>query len=268
MRSIQAVQELTEKIAFYKRQGLAIGLVPTMGYLHSGHLSLVEACKKSCDVCIVSIYVNPSQFNQVSDFDSYPKDVERDFRLLKSIGCDLVWVPEVKDVESIPLNLIYDVENLDVDLEGKYRKGHFKGVLEVVYRLFKAVKPDKAYFGEKDFQQFKIIELMVKKNALPIEVIPSPTMREQDGLAMSSRNVRLSDEQRALAPQLYKTMSSVVKNAKLENVPRLIEQAREALNHKGFSVEYLDIYSFDSQNSRLFAAVKLGEVRLIDNISL
>ena len=268
MNKVTTVQELTKSVAKYKKQGLKVGLVPTMGFLHSGHLSLVKKCKEECDVCVVSIYVNPSQFNESSDFESYPKDLNRDCDLLESVGCDLVWIPEVKEVETIPLDLVYDVQNLDKDLEGKHRKGHFKGVLEVVYRLFKGVHPHASYFGEKDYQQYRVIDSMVKSNALPIDVISVPTMREQDGLAMSSRNVRISKEQRSLAPVLFQTMTKVAEGARSGDVYSLLKDAKISLTDKGFEVEYLDVYSFDAKQERLFAAVKLGEVRLIDNISM
>ncbi len=183
---VSELKELQELILAYRLSGKNIGFCPTMGFLHDGHLSLVNDCKKECDIAVASIYVNPSQFNEQSDFEAYPKDVPRDIALLESVACDVLWLPKQDTIESIPLNLIYELNGLDLVMEGKHRPGHFKGVIEVVYRLFQAVKPDKAFFGEKDFQQYSIIQKMVENNNLPIEVISKPTVRESDGLAMSS----------------------------------------------------------------------------------
>jgi pantoate--beta-alanine ligase len=266
MNRVVVVRELKDKIAEYKQKGLKVGLVPTMGFLHNGHLSLIKECKKECDVCVVSVYVNPSQFNEAADFESYPKDLARDIQLLKSVDCDLVWVPKVSDVESIPLDLNYELNGTDLVLEGEFREGHFKGVIEVVYRLFKAILPDVAYFGEKDYQQFKVIEKMSRNNELDINLVARPTIRESDGLAMSSRNVRLSELHRGVAPELYKSMTDV--NQGEDNLDIKLNQAKENLLGLGFDVEYLDVHSFSKNQKRLFAAVNLGGVRLIDNVTI
>ncbi|MFT6717021.1 MAG: pantoate--beta-alanine ligase [Saprospiraceae bacterium] len=263
MHKVVSIQELNDRVSAYKRKDLKVGLVPTMGFLHSGHLSLIESCKKECDVCVVSVYVNPSQFNESLDFESYPKDLERDLKLLKSVNCDLVWVPEQVDVESIPLDLNYELSGADKGLEGEYREGHFKGVIEIVYRLFKAVLPHVAYFGEKDYQQFKVIETMAKNNDLAIKVLARPTVRENDGLAMSSRNVRLSTKDRKVAPVLHAVLTSL---SSIENSD--INDAKKLLVKKGFEVEYLTQYEFSEGGKRIFGAVKLGGVRLIDNVPL
>ncbi|MFT6747720.1 MAG: pantoate--beta-alanine ligase [Glaciecola sp.] len=263
MKIIQTSTELQHAIAKLKLDGLTVGLVPTMGFLHNGHLSLIEACKKQCDVCIVSIYVNPSQFNESADFESYPKDLNRDIELLNSVKCDLVWVPTAADIESVPLDLSYKLDGVDAVLEGEKRPGHFKGVIEVVYRLFKVVNPDQAYFGEKDFQQLQVISKMVKNNKMNIHVIPVPTTRELDGLAMSSRNVRLSSKERVIAPELHALLKKLSSNA-----GRNFDHAKELLVEKGFEVEYLTQHDFSDGGERLFAAVKLGSVRLIDNVPL
>jgi pantoate--beta-alanine ligase len=262
MEQVVVIQDLKEKVNQYKKQGLKVGLVPTMGFLHSGHLSLIDACKKECDVCIVSIYVNPSQFNESSDFDSYPKDLDRDCVLLESVNCDLVWIPETSDVQSIPLDLNYELNGVDVGLEGKERPGHFKGVIEIVYRLFVAVNPAAAYFGEKDYQQYQVILEMVKVNSLIINVFSVPTVRERDGLAMSSRNIRLSPEERKLAPELH----AVLKRLSVDE--NNVESAKNRLIKKGFRVEYLTRHEMSVGGKRLFAAVRLGDVRLIDNVPL
>jgi len=263
MQKVSLLPQLELLVEDYKRQNLKVGFVPTMGFLHSGHLSLIAACKKECDVCIVSIYVNPSQFNEPSDFDSYPKDLKKDCELLQAASCDLVWIPTAEGVQSIPLDLNYELNGVDVALEGKERPGHFKGVIEVVYRLFTAVNPDVAYFGEKDYQQYEVISKMTRNNMLNINIVSVPTIRESDGLAMSSRNVRLSPGDRKLAPELH----AVLKYLSTEG-DNNIEFAREKLIKKGFKVEYLTPYELSAGGKRLFAAVRLGDVRLIDNVPL
>ena len=262
---VSELTELKQLIANYKLLGKNIGFCPTMGFLHDGHLSLVKDCKKECDICVVSIYVNPSQFNEKSDFDAYPSDIPRDTALLENAGCDVLWLPNQQSIESIPLELNYELNGLDLVMEGKHRPGHFKGVIEVVYRLFHAVLPNKAFFGEKDFQQFSIIQKMVENNGFQIEVISKPTVRESDGLAMSSRNVRLNSDERKKAPLLYQVLQTVKisdqKDLTLSENINLIQKA-------GFKLEYLEIHSLIKDQKRLFIAAKIGNVRLIDNILL
>lgn len=268
MLKIKSVDELQAWVASCKAEGKKVGFVPTMGYLHNGHLSLVKHCKTECDVVVVSVYVNPSQFNEASDFESYPTDLDRDESLLKDEGVDVVWMPGVDDIEGIPLDLSYNVNGYDSDLEGRYRDGHFKGVIEVVYRLFKAVLPHMAFFGEKDYQQFKVIKAMAKNNGLAVNVQSCATVREVDGLAMSSRNVRLKKEDRAKASYLHQGMSKISKTTNEGSRSKELSSLKSELINLGFEIEYLDAYSFEGNEQRLFAAVRLGGVRLIDNIEL
>lgn len=266
MKKVQRIHDLQEAIQLYKKQGLSIGFVPTMGFLHEGHMALVQKCKANCDVCIVSIYVNPSQFNEVSDFENYPTNFDKDSSLLSENKCDLLWYPTVADVESIVLNVNYDVQNRDQELEGQHRAGHFKGVIEVVYRLFKAVQPDLAFFGEKDFQQYKVIQAMVESNKFKTNVLSVPTKREIDGLAMSSRNVRLAKNERKIAPGLFTVLNSIARKKKLDN--NALNQAKKSLTERGFEVEYLTPHEFSDGEQRIYAAVRLGNVRLIDNVAI
>jgi pantoate--beta-alanine ligase len=254
--------ELKELIFSNKNKGKTVGFCPTMGFLHKGHLSLVQDCKIECDIAVVSIYVNPSQFNEQSDFDAYPKDLAGDIAQLEAVNCDVLWLPTQETIESIPLDLNYELNGLDLPMEGRHRPGHFKGVIEVVYRLFQAVKPHKAFFGEKDFQQFSIIQKMVENNNLPVKVIPKATVRESDGLAMSSRNVRLNATQRLIAPLLIKELQLV--KSRGEVLPENIKNISQA----GFELEYLEIQSLINNQKRVFVAAKIGNVRLIDNIAI
>lgn len=261
MKTLTEISELKSLLTTYKKENLTIGFVPTMGFLHQGHLSLVEQCKKACDICVVSIYVNPSQFNEKSDFESYPKNEQNDKSLLEDAKCDVLWIPSQSEIESIPLSLNYNVNDQDQVLEGAFRKGHFKGVLEVVYRLFKAVEPNIAFFGEKDFQQFVLIKTMVSVNKLPLKILSVPTSREEDGLAMSSRNTLLKPEHRKIAPEL----NAVLQLYSTELKPDL-DKAKNQLIKKGFEVEYLIPHQFSKEGKRLFVAARLGNVRLIDNV--
>ncbi len=263
MLVLETRKSIEDHLNKLRSEGSTIGFVPTMGFLHAGHLSLVDESNKQCDITVASIYVNPSQFNEKKDFTSYPKNTKADLELLEIAGCDVVWVPEVEEVTSIPLTVNYNVQEFDRELEGQHREGHFKGVIEVVFRLFTAIDPDVSFFGEKDYQQFKVIEAMAKSNNFKTKIVPVPTKREADGLAMSSRNVRLDKKERELAPELHAVLKSLSSN-KITNV----EFAKKRLTEKGFEVEYLTPYEFSVGAKRIFAAVKLGAVRLIDNVTI
>ena len=190
------------------------GFVPTMGALHRGHLSLVRKALSENDLTVVSIFVNPKQFNDKKDFEKYPRTLEKDLELLKNEKCDIVFVPKTDDIYNNYDGIKIDFKGLDKIYEGKFRPGHFQGVVDIVYRLFEIVKPDNAYFGEKDFQQLAIIKLMVKQFNLPINIVSCEIVREKSGLAMSSRNERLTEEQREIASFIYKTMIFIKENAK------------------------------------------------------
>jgi pantoate--beta-alanine ligase len=207
MDIITTIAALREKLASRRRAGQAVGFVPTMGYLHQGHLSLVSRSKAENDVTVVSIFVNPLQFGQNEDLEKYPRDLERDAALLREAGVDFLFAPTVKDMYPEPMQTVVDLPKLGSELEGEARPGHFAGVATVVTKLFNIVQPDAAYFGEKDYQQVTIIQKMVEDLAQPVRIVPVSTVREADGLACSSRNVYLSKEERVAAVIMPKTLA-------------------------------------------------------------
>ena len=230
-----------------------VGFVPTMGALHEGHFALVELARKECDVVFVSIFVNPTQFNDPKDLEKYPRPLEKDLASLKTLGVDYVFLPQPSDIYADNYRFEVREKELSKVLCGAHRAGHFEGVLTVVMKLFNLVRPDKAYFGEKDFQQLTLIEDMVRTFFMDIEVIPCPTLREPDGLAMSSRNQRLSPSQREIAPQFYRALKNAATPA----------DARRDLENVGFSVDYIE-----ERWGRRLGAASLGDVRLIDNVEI
>ena len=230
-----------------------VGLVPTMGALHSGHASLVERARAENDHVVVSIFINPTQFDDPGDLAAYPSTLEADCRLLEPLGADVVLAPSAADM--YPQGYRYRVSESELSqrLCGAHRPGHFDGMLTVVLKLFGLVQPQRAYFGEKDYQQLKLVEGMAADFFLPLTIVPCATVREPDGLAKSSRNQRLGPEDRRLAPQLAEILKSSASP----------QQAREALEQRGFEVDYVE----DWQGRRL-AAARLGSVRLIDNLEV
>ncbi len=230
-----------------------IGFVPTMGALHQGHAQLIKKSNLENDITIVSIFINPTQFNDKNDFLKYPKTWDQDLTMAKECGAQLIFAPNYS--EMYPDDYKYKIIETDFSKQlcGAHREGHFDGVLSVVMKLFNLVHPQKAYFGEKDFQQMTLLQGMVKAFFMPLQIVPVPTLRESDGLAMSSRNVRLSLEQRKIAPLLYKILQTA-------NTP---EEATLQLTKAGFKVDYVEDW-----NNRRIAAAFLGDVRLIDNINL
>ena len=256
-----------------------IGFVPTMGALHAGHISLVERCRRECDVVVVSIFVNPTQFNDPGDLLKYPRTPEADCSLLEKAGVDLVFAPPVGEVYPQADTRQFGFGALEQVMEGEHRPGHFNGVAQVVSRLFDIVKPDKAYFGEKDFQQLAIIREMVRQLALPVEIVGCPTERDADGLALSSRNMRLNPDQRAAAPLIYKALQDAVKEKGKTSADELACRTAECIDaDPELKTEYITIAdastlqpvaSWDVPGAkRMFAAVWAGDVRLIDNIEL
>lgn len=257
----------------------SIGFVPTMGALHEGHLELMRRAKSENDLLAVSIFVNPIQFNNREDYDKYPRVAETDRQLLESVGCDILFSPDEHEMYPEPVKERYHFGALETVMEGAFRPGHFNGVAVVVKRLFELVQPTRAYFGEKDYQQLAIIKALVEGHHLPVQIVPCPTVREADGLAMSSRNLRLSPEERAIAPKIYKALS---KAASLRNVLSPEELRIWALNelHKTpeFHPEYVEVADAsnlqplkhwnDAASARIFTAVHLGPVRLIDNVPI
>lgn len=240
-----------ESLKHWRKNQQAVGFVPTMGALHAGHLSLVEAAKKDDMVVMVSIFVNPTQFNQANDLKAYPNTLDADLEALKQAGVAAVYLPDFDQVYPDGYRYQLSENTLSQVLCGAHRPGHFDGVLTVVMKLFNLVKPNRAYFGEKDHQQLQLIKGMVAAFFMDIDVVACPIVREADGLAMSSRNLRLSPEQRALAPQLHQIMLSGVS----------IDQMKEQLSGLGFEVDYLEAI-----DGRLYGAASLGAIRLIDNV--
>lgn len=262
-----------------REKGHSVGLVPTMGALHEGHLSLVRRAEKENDIVVASVFINPVQFNNSTDFEKYPRTPERDIEMLQNAGCDAVFVPSEKEMYPVPVTDKYDFGDLERVMEGVCRPGHFNGVAIVVRKLFEIVMPDRAYFGEKDFQQQAIIRKLVADLSLNLTIVPCDIVREKDGLAMSSRNMRLTPEERAVAPMIYKVLSEV---AALKDSLSPDEMKKSALEKyadiKDFDIEYVEITdetnlksikSWDNcKNARIFVALQLGQVRLIDNLRI
>lgn len=279
MKIIRLASELDTEIKLLKTSKKQIGFVPTMGALHLGHISLIERALDENEVVICSIFVNPTQFNDRKDLEKYPRTEKADCDLLEKAGCTIVFIPNVSEI--YPKNFIeesYSFPLLENVMEGKFRPGHFNGVAMVVNRFFEMVQPDKAYFGLKDYQQFCIINSLVKQKNLPIEIIGVSTMREKDGLAMSSRNILLSEENRMEANILFKLLMEVKNNYSSKSISELKSEFIEKLSkHKVFKLDYFEIADGvtltpltekNSENPRAFIAAFIENVRLIDNISL
>lgn len=277
MKIIDTISELENQLQGYRHKGETIGLVPTMGALHQGHASLVERCVAGNKISIVSLFVNPTQFNNKEDLKHYPSTPEKDHELLERLGVDYVFSPSVEEMYPEEDKRVFDFGQLDKVMEGEFRPGHFNGVAQIVSKLFDIVKPDNAYFGEKDFQQLAIVKDMVRQLQMPVNIIGMPIVRESSGLAMSSRNQRLSEEQKKNASEVYK----VLNESKLmidKFIPyELINYVSESINKvSGLKVEYFQIVDGDnlqpvtswSDSDYIVGCIALfcGEVRLIDNI--
>ena len=279
MKVLKSKKTLVDYIERHKEMGKKIGFAPTMGALHQGHLSLYEAAKHENDEVISSIFVNPTQFNNVDDFKKYPKTLEKDLEMLEKAGVDAVYVPSVEDIYSGNLaSKKYDFDGLDEEMEGKYRPGHFEGVGTVVEELLRQVQPHNAYFGEKDFQQLAIIKKLVKKLNLPVKIHGVPTLREEDGLAMSSRNLRLNEEQRKEAILIYKTLLQVNDWFRVISVEEIKKRVKEIFEKSELDLEYFVIadektlketdFFYKDKKYRAFIVAYAGDVRLIDNMHL
>jgi pantoate--beta-alanine ligase len=278
LKSFRTIESLQSALSSLKNQGKTIGFVPTMGALHGGHLKLVEFAKRECDVVVVSIFVNPTQFNNSGDLTKYPKREEEDLGLLNESGCDIVVLPSVNDVypedykkNTIPLGIIEKV------MEGEFRPGHFQGVVNVVSRFFEIIQPDRAYFGNKDFQQVAVIKLMVKALKLPVEVIGVPTKRMANGLAMSSRNYRLSEKEVEESAIIYKTLIKGREWASKYSPAVTRQKMIDYFNQSPVKLEYLqivhpetmeDLNQYWVPGAVCGIAAFSGEVRLIDNMKL
>ena len=259
--------------------GLKIGFVPTMGALHEGHLSLINRAKKENDIVVCSVFVNPIQFNNPADLEKYPRTPEKDIEKLEQAGCDAVLMPTAEEMYPEKVEDHYDFGDLERVMEGACRPGHFNGVAIVVRKLFEIVTPDKAYFGEKDFQQLAIINKMVKDLNMPLEIVPCPIIRENDGLAMSSRNVRLNETERALAPKIFATLNDAIsKKDSMSPAEMKAYALAKYAEIKDFDVEYVEITDEinlksienwnECEHARIFVALQHGPVRLIDNVRI
>lgn len=276
MHVIEKKAELAEYLAHCRASNKTVGFVPTMGALHEGHLSLVKRSVEECDVTVVSVFVNPTQFNDKNDLLNYPRCVEKDCKLLESVGCNAVFTPSVEEMYPEPDTRVFSFGTLDKVMEGEHRPGHFNGVAQVVSKLFDIVKPDKAYFGLKDFQQVAIIKAMVKQLGLTVQIVPCPIVREADGLAKSSRNMLLEPEYRAIAPTIHKTLyeaTTMKSDLRPDQLCEWITKTIDATNL--LKTEYVQIVNFDTlmpidkfdgQRAIACIAVWAGKVRLIDNI--
>jgi pantoate--beta-alanine ligase len=280
MKVFSTHTEMTAHLTEQKQPNQQIGFVPTMGALHKGHLSLLAKAKEENNLTICSIFVNPTQFNNAADLEKYPRNNGKDLAMLENAGCDIVYLPTVDDVyPEGPKSESFDFGNLDQVMEGKYRPGHFQGMATVVKRLFQLTQPNSAYFGEKDYQQLIIIKKLVALENLKINIVGCPIERELDGLAMSSRNERLTPQQRHAAPAIIEALNFIREVVDSKSLLKAKAKAIELINcHPALAVEYLEIADADSlspikdwkeaKHARAFAAVYAGEVRLIDNISL
>lgn len=278
MNIIKKKADLAKLIHAYKTANKFVGFVPTMGALHEGHLSLIEKSNEQCDITVVSIFVNPTQFNNKADLEKYPRNIEQDKKLLLNVGCNILFYPDEKEMYPEPDNREFNFGDLETVMEGEFRPGHFNGVAQIVSKLFDAVQPDKAFFGEKDFQQLAVIRELVRRQNYPIQIISCATVRETDGLAMSSRNERLTKKQRQVAPIISKTLFEAKKmfseGVKIEAIKRYVTDTMN--KGEDMSLEYFDIVDSDSLQSvteitdskhvTACIALHLGEVRLIDNV--
>ena len=278
MNIYKTAEELRSFVTEERKQGHRIAFVPTMGALHEGHLSLVRRALKENDCCIVSVFVNPTQFNNPRDLETYPRTLDADSHLLASIGTTALFAPAVETIYPEPDTRVFHVGAVAEVMEGKYRPGHFNGVMQVVSRLFDLVQPDCAYFGEKDFQQIAVLRAMAREIKSPVEIIACPIVREEDGLARSSRNALLSEEGRAQAPNIYRILSESRTWSKELSPKAVIERATQLLDAiPTLRVEYFEIVDADtlqpitrwedSPKPHGCITVYCGDVRLIDNIA-
>jgi len=277
MKIVNNIKELKGYLALERQKNKKIGLVPTMGALHKGHLSLVKRCVKDNDVCVVSVFVNPTQFNNKTDLATYPRTLDKDCALLESAGCNYVFAPSEQEMYPEPDTRKFDFGTVSSVMEGAHRPGHFNGVAQVVSKLFYIVEPDNAYFGEKDFQQIAVIRAMVKQLDIPVKINACPIIREADGLALSSRNVRLTPEQRQKAPLIARTLKESTTFAPEKSVQEVKEYVVNTINADPvMQVEYFEIVdgntmeAINNWSDTTYPVgcitVYCGDVRLIDNI--
>lgn len=277
LRIFNTIKGLQEYLQNLREQGKTIGLVPTMGALHQGHLSLLQQAKAANDIVVCSIFVNPTQFNDPKDLEKYPRPIDSDTEKLQSAGCDALFNPAVNEMYAQNEQWHLNLGELEHLLEGKFRPGHYQGVTQVVYKLFDIVKPDTAFFGQKDYQQFLVISKMVGLLNLPVKLVMCDIVREADGLAMSSRNIHLSPNDRRHALVLFRSLFWVKEHFDKANLAALKQQAEEMINaEEGTSLEYFEIADGqtlepakqDSREIVALVAARVGNTRLIDNVIL
>lgn len=276
---ITTVAQLESSLKPLKAKGLKIALVPTMGALHNGHLSLIAEAQKQADIVVCSIFVNPTQFTDPKDLEKYPRPLEHDIKMLTEAGCNFVFMPAVKEMYPnypTPESWAIDLGNAEFVLEGEFRKGHYQGVTQIVFKLFDAVKPDVAFFGQKDFQQVLMIKNMVAALNLDVQIVTCPIIREDDGLAMSSRNIHLNKADREHSLVLSKALFFIEENYDKYPLAALLTQAKQIISEiPGVALDYLTIADGDTllpmtekahRNTVALVAAKVGETRLIDNV--
>jgi pantoate--beta-alanine ligase len=280
MLKFETVIDLNDHLEKLRKEGFKIGFIPTMGALHKGHLSLINRAKEDNLISVCSIFVNPTQFNNPDDLKNYPRTIEADITLLESVTCDVLFFPSVREIYPHPIKTFFNFGRLETVMEGAFRKGHFNGMATVVNRLFEIVKPDFAYFGEKDFQQLTIVKMLVKMQSLPIKIIGCETLREEGGVAMSSRNIHLSPKEREDALIISQTLFKAKELAKTMTAQELKSWAINNLTTNPSSeLEYFEIADAETlqpisnlkastSKIRAFIALKMGKTRLIDNLEL
>lgn len=279
MKVLRTVGELRQAMESHRNAGQTIGLVPTMGALHAGHLSLMERSCRDNDITVASIFVNPTQFNNATDLKTYPRTEEKDCALLEKAGVDYAFVPSVEEIYPEPDTRVFDLGEVAEVMEGAMRPGHFNGVAQIVSRLFSYVNPTRAYFGEKDFQQIAVIRRMAQLEGFDFEIIACPIVREADGLALSSRNVRLTPEQRQIAPAIHRTLARSLDMTRDKSVGEVKQWVKEEIDRQPFmTTEYYEIVnpltmqptdSWMTSDGPAVGCVTVycGDVRLIDNIT-
>ncbi|MGI4021617.1 MAG: pantoate--beta-alanine ligase [Janthinobacterium lividum] len=278
LKIIKTISELQNQLQQQQNTDKQVALVPTMGALHNGHLSLIALAKAQAEIVVCSIFVNPTQFTDASDLEKYPRPVEADLAKLEQADCDIVFMPEALEMYPQKEYWHLDIGAIENRLEGQFRRGHYQGVMQIVYKLFMAVKPDLAFFGQKDFQQIQVIERMVEIKNLPVKIVMCPIIRDADGLAMSSRNIHLSEEERKHALILSWALAQLKKSYVIEASEELRKEAMELINIEPMvQLEYLEIVNTEDLDGDItnlnrgiiaLVAAKVGQTRLIDNMIL
>ena len=273
MQVVHTVEEIKQKrLEFSQRK---IGFVPTMGALHEGHLALVKKCKSESELSIVSIFVNPTQFNDNKDLEKYPNNIEADLKFLEQVDVDIVFIPKFEDLYRNEKKLAVNITEIEQKMEGSKRPGHFDGVIRVLSIFFNLIKPNYAYFGEKDYQQVLVVQQLINQHFPTISLIKCPTIREHNGLAKSSRNKLLSESAFNLSGEIYSTLKWIKENITAQSINSILDVGMRKLSER-FEVEYLELRNENNleetsnslENSRLFVAVQIESIRLIDNIAL